>query len=211
MKFFFDSMCVYVCIGIFIHICIHTHACMHSYIPTMHTRVTVFQLWFIHILWFSINCCTYFSWRILEMLHGEFFSSKKLGGKSIFTNNNNMMGFPCGLAGKESPCNVGDLDPWVGKISWRRERLPTPVFWPREFQGLYSPWGHRKSDTTERLSLSQQYDMVTIYICMYVCLEQTLKGCFSQRPDFRVILWGFCQWGWFFKNSADQVQSITLN
>ena len=35
-----------------------------------------------------------------------------------------------------------------------RERLPTPVFWPREFHGLYSPWGHRESDKTERLSLS---------------------------------------------------------
>ena len=36
------------------------------------------------------------------------------------------MGFPCGLAGKESTCNVGILgfDPWVGKIPWRRERLP---------------------------------------------------------------------------------------
>ena len=22
------------------------------------------------------------------------------------------------------------FDPWVGKILWRRERLPTPVFWP---------------------------------------------------------------------------------
>ena len=30
------------------------------------------------------------------------------------------------------------FDPWVGKIPWRRERLPTPVFWPGEFQGLYS-------------------------------------------------------------------------
>ena len=43
---------------------------------------------------------------------------------------------------------------WVGKIPWRRERLPTPVFWPREFHGLYSPWGRKKSDMTERLSLS---------------------------------------------------------
>ena len=33
------------------------------------------------------------------------------------------------------------FDPWVGKIPWRREGLPTPVFWPREFHGLYSPWG----------------------------------------------------------------------
>ena len=35
---------------------------------------------------------------------------------------------------------------------WRRERLPTPVFWPGEFHGLYSPWGHKELDTTEQLS-----------------------------------------------------------
>ena len=29
------------------------------------------------------------------------------------------------------------LNPWVGKMPWRRERLPTPVFWPGEFHGLY--------------------------------------------------------------------------
>ena len=46
------------------------------------------------------------------------------------------------------------LDPWVGKIPWRRERLPTPVFLPGEFHGLYSPRSHKESDTTERLSLS---------------------------------------------------------
>ena len=44
---------------------------------------------------------------------------------------------------------------WVGKISWRRQRLPTPVFWPREFHGLYSSWGHKALDTTELLSYSQ--------------------------------------------------------
>ena len=38
---------------------------------------------------------------------------------------------------------------WVWKIPWRRERLPTPVFWPGEFHGLYSPWGHEESDTTD--------------------------------------------------------------
>ena len=31
------------------------------------------------------------------------------------------------------------FDPWVGKIPWRKEQLPTPVFWPGEFHGLYSP------------------------------------------------------------------------
>ena len=29
------------------------------------------------------------------------------------------------------------FNPWVGKIPWRREGLPTPVFWPGEFHGLY--------------------------------------------------------------------------
>ena len=33
---------------------------------------------------------------------------------------------------------------WVGKIPWRRERVSTPVFWPGESHGLYSPWGHKE-------------------------------------------------------------------
>ena len=40
--------------------------------------------------------------------------------------------------------------PWVGKIPWRRERLPTPVFSPGEFHGMYS----KESDTTERLTFT---------------------------------------------------------
>ena len=37
---------------------------------------------------------------------------------------------PDSSVGKESPCNAGDpgVDSWVGKICWRRDRLPTPVF-----------------------------------------------------------------------------------
>ena len=35
-----------------------------------------------------------------------------------------------------------------------KERLSTPVFWLREFLGLYSPWSRKESDTTHRLSLS---------------------------------------------------------
>ena len=46
---------------------------------------------------------------------------------------------------------------WVRSLgredSLRRERLPTPVFWPGEFHGLYSPRGHKESDMTEQLSL----------------------------------------------------------
>ena len=45
-------------------------------------------------------------------------------------------GLPCGSAGKEPTCNAGpEFDSWVGKIHCRRERLPSPVFWPGEFHG----------------------------------------------------------------------------
>ena len=56
---------------------------------------------------------------------------------------------------KKSTLSAGDLGwiPGLGRFPWRRERLPTPVFWPGEFHGLYSPWGCKESDTTERLSL----------------------------------------------------------
>ena len=47
---------------------------------------------------------------------------------------------------------------WVGKIPWRRERLSTPIFWPGELHGLYSPWGLKELDTTERLSLTSLRD-----------------------------------------------------
>ena len=47
-----------------------------------------------------------------------------------------------------------ELNPWVGKIPWRRKWQPTPVFLPGKSHGQrslagYSPWGHRESDTTE--------------------------------------------------------------
>ena len=66
--------------------------------------------------------------------------------------------FPGGTSGKELACNRGQkrhgFAPWVGKISWRREWQPTPVFFPGEFHGQrslvgYSPWGHKESDMTE--------------------------------------------------------------
>ena len=41
------------------------------------------------------------------------------------------------------------FNPWVWKIPWRREQLPTPVFWPGEFHGLYNPWGRQELETTE--------------------------------------------------------------
>ena len=46
-------------------------------------------------------------------------------------------------------CRRPSFNPWVGKIPWRREWQPTPVFLPRELHGQrslagYSPWGHKE-------------------------------------------------------------------
>ena len=51
-------------------------------------------------------------------------------------------------------CRRPGFDPWVGKIPWRKEELPTLVFWPGEFHRLHSPWGHEELDMAEQLSLS---------------------------------------------------------
>ena len=53
-------------------------------------------------------------------------------------------------------CRRPGFNPWIGKISWRRKWQPTPVFLPGKSLGWrnlvgYSPWGHKESDTTERL------------------------------------------------------------
>ena len=62
------------------------------------------------------------------------------------------------LAVKNLPANSGDkrggFNGWVGKISWRRARDPTPVFLLGESHGQrslvgYSPWGRKESDTIE--------------------------------------------------------------
>ena len=62
-------------------------------------------------------------------------------------------------------CRRPGFDPWVGKIPWRKERLPTPVFWPAEFHRLYSAWGRKESDTTK--GLSHTHVLSYIIYCIY--------------------------------------------
>ena len=71
------------------------------------------------------------------------------------------MGFLGGSGGKESAYSVGELGliPWVGKIPWRREWLPTLISLPGEFHGQKSlagdsPWSPKELGMTERLTLS---------------------------------------------------------
>ena len=74
---------------------------------------------------------------------------------------------PGGSDCKESAlqCRRPGFDPWIGKIPWRRKLLPTREFLPGEFHGQrsllgYGPWGHKESDTTERLTCSERPQVV---------------------------------------------------
>ena len=54
-------------------------------------------------------------------------------------------------------CSRPGFNPWVGKIPWRKEWQPTPVFLPGESHGQrslvgYSPWGPKE---TEQLNHQQ--------------------------------------------------------
>ena len=66
------------------------------------------------------------------------------------------MGFPCGSAGKESACNAGDLGLILGLGRSPGEGKGNPLQYSgmENSMDLYSPRGHKESDTTERLSLS---------------------------------------------------------
>ena len=47
------------------------------------------------------------------------------------TNSGRLLGLPRRLSGKESTCNAGDMsliNPWVGKIPWKRKWQASPVF-----------------------------------------------------------------------------------
>ena len=60
-----------------------------------------------------------------------------------------------GAVVKNPLANAGDrFDPWIGKIPWRRQGQPTPVFLPGKLHGQrslggYSPRGCKQLDMTE--------------------------------------------------------------
>ena len=94
-------------------------------------------------------------WRLLSM------GSQRVGHNWVtsLSISHLLLGFPGGASGKELTCQCRRckrhvLNPWVGKIPWRRAWQPTPVFLSGESHGQrslvgYSPWGCKDSDMTE--------------------------------------------------------------
>ena len=85
------------------------------------------------------------------------------------------------------------LDPWVGKIPWRMEWQPTPVFLPGEFPWTeepgrlqsrslagYSPWRHKELEyLTQRLDWNP--DSPIYNICIVISLNPYLLSSKMQR------------------------------
>ena len=95
----------------------------------------------------------------------------------------------CGSANKRIHLQYGrpGFDPWVGKIPWRRKRLPTPELWPGEFRGLYSSWGCKEADTTEWLSLTHSLPLAPPGARLLNNTSDKMKGSGNERyPERRI-------------------------
>ena len=78
-------------------------------------------------------------------------------------------------------CGRPGFNPWVGKIPWRREWLPTPVFLPGEAHGQRNLAGYslcvcKDLDTTEQLLLTHSEVLLSL-----LCISsQDLTGISAQ-------------------------------
>ena len=95
-----------------------------------------------------------------------------------------MYGLLWWLSGKEPACQCRrqGFDPWVGKIAWRRKWQAISVFLPGKFHGQrklvgYSPWGHKESETTERLNNNNRKVCTHTHTHTHFTGKGRLKGC----------------------------------
>ena len=71
----------------------------------------------------------------------------------------------------------------VGKIPWRRERLPTPVFWPGELHGPCSPWCHRVRHDWATKHKALQWETAPLAL-LHTSLLSVIQKKFNQTPDW---------------------------
>ena len=64
---------------------------------------------------------------------------------------------------------------WFRNIPWRREKLCTPVFYPGEFRGLFSPWSCKS-----RTPLSEFH-----FHGIWVQFSSETQWCLTLRPQNR--------------------------
>ena len=138
-------------------------------------------------------------WRLLNVDQHSWLRTGHLIGKDVLLTRIRDLGicwgntfyfsFPGGSDGKEFPCNAGEPGSipggGLGKMLWRRECQPAPVFLPGDFHGKrslagYSLWDHKELDTTERL--------------MHTCyLSWTVAWTREVGQDWQHLWWDGCR------------------
>ena len=87
--------------------------------------------------------------------------------------------------------NLGET--WVrslgGKIPWRWEWLPAPVFWHGKFHGLYSPCSCKELDMTERLSLSLSFRTDWFDLVWYILTMEFYSAMKRNKPLINITVW----------------------
>ena len=78
------------------------------------------------------------------------------------------------------------FDLWVGKMSWRREWLPTPVFLPGKSHGQrtlagYILWGCKELVMTEQLILSFSIHYFPLFQFYYIISQKSIVPVFPQH------------------------------
>ena len=110
-------------ICLYIHIYIHTHTHAHT-----HTHTHIYYMWASKVSQLVKNLST-----MQETL--VRFLVRKIPWRRDRLPNPVFLGFLGGSDGNKSACRI---DPWVGKISWRRACQPITIFLPEE-----SPWSEK--------------------------------------------------------------------
>ena len=83
-------------------------------------------------------------------------------------------------------CGRAGLDPWVGKIPWRRAWQPTPVFLPGE-----SPWteepGRLQSMALQRVGATKHSTAIRISGYCFESMEAPMKqvGIRTKEKNFK--------------------------
>ena len=106
--------------------------------------------------------------------------------------------FPGSSASKKIclKCRIPWFDSWVGKMPWRRDRQPTPVFWPGEFHGVF--YGVAKNQT--RLSNFQCRQEIT-HLSLIVTWHSFLFCFFFFFKSRRIVEFHKSNNTWFLKHN----------
>ena len=184
--------------------------------------------------------------EVPSLLHWSFLTQDFTSGphSQLYTKNplniasdqrstkNSPVSFPSGSDGKSICLQRGrpGFDPWVRKILWRRKWQPTPVLLPGKFWGWrnfigYNLWGHKESDTTERLhfhfpNFSEFFDISTTWYSLWPhflpCLSLSSNKSYIFPPKLPALsadpqtLYSYQQYNSFDTRMSDRKRAALL-